>query len=140
MRVRLVLAVALLSLPLYAGSASAQVITCYPPPQAPDMCNTRPFYYPTCYGMVYGPNYYLRPPFPPFQGMIGPVGAYGVQGMFPGCPPQMLPQPGIAAFPSHLYARSPRDYFMYDTDPRSSPYRYGNVSTAGRGTNPAIPE
>ncbi len=44
-------------------------------------------------GVVYGPNYCLRPPELPY----GPV--------------QM--SPAIQAFPSHPYARGPRDFFMW---------------------------
>ena len=43
-------------------------------------------------GVVYGPNYCLRPPELPF----GPVFT-----------------PPMTAFPSHPYARSPRDFFMW---------------------------
>lgn len=57
--------------------------------------------------MVYGPNYNLRPPFPPFNGMLPP-------------PPWAQPPAAAGAlvpeFPSHPYARSPRDYFMYPQD------------------------
>jgi hypothetical protein len=39
----------------------------------------------------------------------------------------------VAAFPAHLYARGPRDFFMIDTDPRSSPYTYGLTSYTTNG-------
>lgn len=77
-------------------------------PTAPDTYG--PYYYATYpQGGVYGPNYNLRPWFPPFNGMIlppqcpqGPGGA-GAGG--PGSPP---------GFPNHPFARSPRDFFMID--------------------------
>jgi hypothetical protein len=44
--------------------------------------------------------------------------------------------PGSLGFPSHLYARSPRDYFMIDVDPANSPYTYGAGSPLyGNGGN-----
>jgi hypothetical protein len=46
-------------------------------------------------------------------------------------------QLGIAAFPSHLYARGPRDFYMVETDPRSSPYTYG--LTGFPSTTPPAP-
>lgn len=61
-------------------------------PSAPDACN--PGFYATNHcGAVYGPNYNLRPPFPPYNGER----------------PCLKPQ-----FGTHLYARSPRDFFMVD--------------------------
>ena len=105
---------------------------CYP--AAPDACG--PGYYNAgpC-GMVYGPNHYVYPCFPPWQGAVfgpklcmGPNGApyvMGPQGPAPVSalpamiqgPPQLPPPP---RFVNHPFARSPRDYFMiYDggTDP-----------------------
>src|SRR5438105_6595855 len=82
-----------------AGTAAAQYPAPYPYPRptAPDAC-AGGFYCSNPYGMTYGPNYYLRPAFPPFT----PLG--------PGLPQQMCkPQIG---FPTHPYARSPRDFFM----------------------------
>ena len=88
---------ALLAVALSASSASAQY-PCLAPPQAPDACG--PGYYCTnACGMRYGPGYCLYPPFPPFQGMV------------PGPPPKGAP--GSPMFPTHPYARSPRDFFMY---------------------------
>jgi hypothetical protein len=83
------------------------------------MCNPG-FYFRDCCGNVYGPNYNVMPPFPPFQGMLlGPGGLGGAGG--PG-------GPGSLGFPTHRFARSPRDYFMIDVDPRVSPYTYGATS------------
>jgi hypothetical protein len=85
-----------------AASVHAQV-PCYAPiPQAPSAC------YPTtynlnCCGLVY-PLYCPYPPFPPFQGMVpGPPQPCGNGGGGLGSP----------VFPSHPYARSPRDFYMY---------------------------
>ncbi len=63
-------------------------------PQAPDMCG--PGYYNAnrC-GQVYGPNYCVYPPFPPYSGMGPNMNMGGAQ------------------FPVHPFARSPRDFFMY---------------------------
>jgi hypothetical protein len=106
----------LLGMGLIASSAAAQV-PYIPPPHAPDMCNGG-FYTTNCCGTVYGPNYCVQPPFPPFQGMLlGPKG----------CAAAGLPV-GSLGFPSHLYARSPRDFYMYDLDPLYSPYNYGGGS------------
>jgi hypothetical protein len=62
-------------------------------PQAPDLCGYGSYCSHPC-GMVYGPNYCVYPSFPPFQGM--------------------LPPPQAPSAPTHPYARSPRDYFMYE--------------------------
>jgi hypothetical protein len=108
---------ALLGMALVASSAAAQVPS-IPPPPAPDMCNGG-FYSQNYSGTVYGPNYYVQPGFPPFQGMLlGPRGAAAAG----------LPVGGSLGFPSHVYARSPRDYYMYDLDPLYSPYNYGGGS------------
>lgn len=97
-----------------AASASAQYppspyTPCMPRPTAPDACgpgtyNTGP------YGMVYGPNYNVHPPFPPFNGMLPTPPWY--------TPPAAGPNPGalVPEFPSHPYCRSPRDFFMYPQD------------------------
>jgi hypothetical protein len=92
--------------------------------------------------MVYGPNYCLRPCCPPFNGLL-PAPAlvapgfpqanpgYGMpphapgQGGHPGQPPYGFGAnpagypPGQGPinsplFPTHPYARSPRDFFMID--------------------------
>jgi hypothetical protein len=63
-------------------------------PQAPDACGYG-FYCTNRCGQVYGPNYYVRPPWQPVGGI----------------------QPSINnqnRFPSHPFARSPRDFFMVD--------------------------
>ncbi len=97
---------------LAVGAASAQY---YPGsrPQAPDACG--PGYYATSEQCgTYGPNYDVYPSFPPVGGV----------------PPYSVPTPGhswwlgslfhhdhqrgFATFPTHPFARSPRDYFMLD--------------------------
>ena len=86
----------------------------YCPRYAPDACG--PGYYMTnpC-GATYGPCYNLRPPFPPVGG-LPPVVQQGSAGGGGGGAAAMGPQgpSGIAAFPSHPFARGPRDYFMED--------------------------
>jgi hypothetical protein len=75
------------------------------------MC--RPGHYgPNYYGLYYGPNYCVYPPFPPYNGMLpGPSNQAGAGGAGLGCGP--LPGAnGPVTFPTHPYARSPRDYFM----------------------------
>jgi hypothetical protein len=111
------------------------------------------------YGVIYGPNHCVRPCFPPYQGVIpGPkwqdlgqyatnpaayqgamqqyqqAGGFGGKGDGgPGGPGG----PGFGGFTRHLWARSPRDFFMYDTDPAASPYNYGYAgSTAPYNTAP----
>jgi hypothetical protein len=69
----------------------------YPLLPAPDACG--PGFYSTCpYGSTYGPNYCLRPSFPPVNGVPPPP--WGVSAP-------------MAGFPTHPYARGPRDYFMW---------------------------
>jgi hypothetical protein len=114
----LVLVLGVTGLALAAAPASAQC--CYiAPPRAPDMLNPG-YWYTNCFGVTYWPNHCVYPPFPPFQGMLlGP-------GKGAGPTPREIQ--ALAGFPRHLYARSPRDYFMYDTDPRAAPYSYGSVT------------
>jgi hypothetical protein len=69
--------------------------------QAPDAC--RPGFICQNYcGAPYGPNWNVRPPFPPFNGILPPPNWNGGG--------QNLPP----VFPTHPYARGPRDYFMYE--------------------------
>ena len=102
-------------------------------PSAPDACGPG-YYNANCCGAVYGPNYCVYPCFPPFQGMVfgpknqgapgapcppGVPGMPGVPGV-PGAPgyPAAAPNPFVSpppGFPTHPFARSPRDFFMvYD--------------------------
>src|SRR4051794_22710621 len=88
----------ILALTLAVSPSSAQQQYCPPRPiyipQAPSACGPGYYYYNDC-GLLYGPNYCLRPPFEPFQGMLkGPQGQPGqpgkpglkVQGGYPGAP------------------------------------------------------
>jgi hypothetical protein len=99
---------AVLAAALAAPAASAQ---CYVPyiPKAPDMCGPG-MYGPNWAGLLYGPNYCVYPPFPPYQGeLLGPCGGG------PGGPGGPCGPGGPVTFPSHPFARGPRDYFMYYT-------------------------
>jgi len=96
MKATLLSCTALLLLGAAASVAEANpYYPCPTIPRAPDACG--PGYYVTnpC-GMVYGPNYNIYPPFPPFNGLLPPLNK----------------QP--RSFSTHPYARSPRDYFMID--------------------------
>ena len=100
------------SLPWFAALLVSGIYTCvaaadypmyYPPsvvhpprPPVPDMCNPG-FYSTNCCGAVYRPNYYVRPPFPPYNGER-----------------PCLKGPGGPTYLTHPYARGPRDYFMLD--------------------------
>jgi hypothetical protein len=89
----------------------------YPPypMRAPDACGPG-FYAPNNYGMWYGPNYWLQPGFGPYSGParspsgFPPFGGAGGPGA--GGPGGLVTTP---AFPTHPFARSPRDYFMMDS-------------------------
>ena len=113
---------------LCAGLAGSFAHAQYNPPippqcvPAPDACG--PGFYTFCPDGTYlGPNYYLRPPWEPFNGMrptkpggppmAGIPGQYGMPGG-PKLPPLGGPaQLPMVVFPTHPYARSPRDFFMY---------------------------
>ena len=84
---------------LVAGASLAQADPYYYPyiRQAPDACG--PGNYCTNYcGCPYGPNYWVRPPWEPFNGFR----------------PNLLNQQNGngAVFAVHPFARSPRDFFM----------------------------
>lgn len=94
---------ALLALAVFAPASPAQYYGrpynpyYYPPiPRAPDICNPNCSYNP-CAGM-FGPNLNVYPPFQPFNGAVFPPSNGG------GGATQL--------FPTHPFARSPRDYFM----------------------------
>ena len=84
-----------------SGSARADhpyFFGCGNRPHAPDALG--PGY--TCYnycGAPYGPNYCVRPPWPPFQGMLPLPDGNG----------------GGGQFMTHPFARGPRDFFMLDS-------------------------
>jgi len=85
---------------LSASAASAQC--CYAPvPQAPNACGPAGYCYNWC-GTAF-PSHCVYPPFAPFQGFIA-----GPPNCGNGAGPQNSPM-----FPTHPYARSPRDYFMF---------------------------
>ena len=109
MRASLTFAGVLLVAAFAAPAAHAQ---CYVPyiPKAPDACG--PGNFGTNYnGLYYGPNYCVFPPFPPYNGMLpGPCApAAGAPGVGYGSLPGVN---GPVTFPTHPYARGPRDYFM----------------------------
>jgi hypothetical protein len=102
---------------LLAGAAVASASAAPPPgrPQAPDACGPGR-YAANCCGQWYGPNYCLRPCYPPFNGLLpapprptcnGNGNGNGNGGDGPGFG-------GIPVFPTHPFARSPRDFFMLD--------------------------
>ncbi len=101
MRLLLISLAALAAAAVFVSPASA-IAPNYPCPEciryaapAPDACG--PGWYNTnCCGAVYGPNYCVVPPFMPWNGALP------------------TPQRGGPAYPSHPYARSPRDYFMLE--------------------------
>jgi hypothetical protein len=84
-----------------ASAVSAQP-NYYPAPTprvAPDACG-HGFYVVGPGGMAYGPNYYLWPASEPFNG-FRPTAPGGLGGNGP-------------RYPTHPYARGPRDFFMLD--------------------------
>jgi hypothetical protein len=90
-------------------AANAQPCPYGYPYVAPDACGPGTYCQGRC-GMTYGPNYCVRPPFEPFNGFVPPVchqGRGAGAGAYQGPPPSPV-------FPTHPYARSPRDYFMID--------------------------
>jgi hypothetical protein len=194
MRRLMSLAIVMVGLHLSLSSAQGQCVM--QPRRAPDMMG-QGFYNTAALGVVYGPNYYLRPPFAPFQGMVFPpawpayqltpwccpypayahgwLGGFWNKSGYPNMPKdhcfsqgyrgpaqggsghcgsghcgsghcgQNAPQLGeavgpakpygITGIPHHLFYRSPRDFFMVDTDPRTSPYNYGMVRPNSNGPN-----
>ncbi|HXG10627.1 MAG TPA: hypothetical protein VNK04_12770 [Gemmataceae bacterium] len=91
---------ALALLAVGAGMTQANPYYFPVPRVAPDACGPGWYNSHPC-GMIYGPNYWLTPAGLPFNGLL-PAPPYGGG-------------QASAAFPTHPYARSPRDYFMiYD--------------------------
>ncbi len=85
---------------LAASSARAQCPYYYGcRPHAPDACGPCFFSTNAC-GQLYGPNYNIRPPFPPYSGI-------------PPFSPEFCNQQ-IPGFPVHPFVRSPRDFFMIE--------------------------
>ena len=99
-----------------------------PIPQNPDACGPG-FYVVNGCGAWYGPNYWIKPLYPPFNGILpGPQGKY-LQAAQAGVPPwvyaappnaqMQMPQPApptTGTYPTHPYVRSPRDFFMWSDD------------------------
>lgn len=90
-----------LAWPVHADNAFFPYYACAP--QAPDACHPG-FYAVNHCGAAYGPNYCLRPCYPPFNGFRPPLP--------PSCQQQQQGRP--LGFPTHPFARSPRDFFMLD--------------------------
>ena len=90
---------ALLVVAATAGLAEAYYPYYFPQaPQAPDACGPG-FYNVNAWGAQYGPNYWLQPPYPPFNGAR---------------PNLQKSSQASPTFGTHPYARSPRDYFMLE--------------------------
>jgi hypothetical protein len=132
----------LLATPLVSAYTWGSPIYCRPYYPAPDACGPG-WYVVNPWGMVYGPNYYVYPPFPPVGG-CSPANYYTARAQAqapagypilpgrPGQPPQPLPvfNPQTAkiefptppppppqaktVYPTHPFVRSPRDYFMWN--------------------------
>ena len=121
-----------------AGTAQAQ---CYyiAPPRAPDMQNQPGYYLYNCQGYLYGPYYCVRPPFQPFQGMLPgpqqmPGRDFSQPAMYGGAMANSNANAnggpgGVPGLWMHPAVRSPRDFYMVDTDPARADYRFG----VGRG-------
>jgi hypothetical protein len=106
MRVTIPWLAAVLCLGVGTGLAAAQYPYPYPYPYPVPMVRQAPntfgpgYYATNQYGGVYGPNYCLQPPFLPFNGVRPNL--------------QRQQQQGPPAFPTHPFARSPRDFFMLE--------------------------
>jgi hypothetical protein len=85
---------AALAAPLFSAEPYYSPVFHIPLRVAPDACGPG-FYTVGPYGMVYGPNYWLRPAAEPFNGMLPPASNYG---------PHISTNPNV---------RSPRDFFMW---------------------------
>jgi hypothetical protein len=102
-----------------------------PFPMAPDACGPGYYVVGPC-GMVYGPNYWLQPPCPPFNGMLPGRTGQALQQAQHGIPPWAPPPAGMpnladfqqpppphaptGIYPTHPYIRGPRDFFMWSED------------------------
>lgn len=125
--------------PLLLAQTWASPVYCRPYLTAPDALGPG-FYVVNPYGMVYGPNHYVYPPFWPVgtcspatcaRAVAAPQGPPGTSPMLPTPAmnqPQMpafnaqtgkieFPNPGPPnrqQYPTHPFVRSPRDYFMWN--------------------------
>jgi hypothetical protein len=68
------------------------------------------------YGQYYGPNYWLMPPFAPFNGAVfaRQATANPLAGRCAGAAQGAPGAAGFPGFPTHPFARSPRDFFMME--------------------------
>ncbi len=101
----------LLAAALAASTANAQNFGPYVM-QAPDCCGPA-YYAPNWYGLYYGPNYHLNPGYGPYNGPVDQARFNRTGGFGPGGPGGFGVAPPLS-FPTHPYARSPRDFFMAD--------------------------
>jgi hypothetical protein len=85
----------------------------YGPMMAPGACG-KGLYYPNSQGGWNGPCYWLQPGFRPFNGPVPPGGVGGGPECFGGKRGGNETIPSIPIFPTHPFARSPRDYFMVE--------------------------
>ncbi len=79
----------------------------YAPRCAPTLCGSA-YFAVNPYGAVYGPNYYVRPPCPPFNGLLPLLQPYPCAATA-ASRQQARPAPAFCG----PMARSPRDFFMY---------------------------
>jgi hypothetical protein len=124
---------------LLTTAAHAQVwvtpVTKQPILPAPDMCGPG-WYYVNDYGTVLGPAYNVVPPWAPYNGYRPPLkttgpatqaAGYALPNGAPlGVAPQQQGPPVQTYFPTHPYARGPRDFFMFNEnleDIRGRDYR-----------------
>jgi hypothetical protein len=95
-------------------------------PQAPD-CYGPSYYAPNWYGLYYGPNYDLYPGYSPYNGPVG-FPSFNARGGFGGFGGAGAGGAGAApplSFPTHPFARSPRDFFMVDDESSRPPVPSG---------------
>jgi hypothetical protein len=118
---------------LAASTAQAQNFGCCGR-QAPDCCGPSS-YAPNWFGAYYGPNYNVNPGCSPYNGPVGfpsfNVIAGGRGGGGPGVAPPL-------SFPTHPYARSPRDFFMVDDESSRAPVPSGYGFSAPVASQPYV--
>jgi hypothetical protein len=110
----------LLATPFVTAQVWVSPVYCRPYQPAPDACGPG-FYSVGPGGMVYGPNYYLVPPWAPVGGCSPAAASNGRPSPMPAFNPQSgkveFPDPGPQAkqqYPTHPFVRSPRDFFMWN--------------------------
>jgi hypothetical protein len=104
------------------------------------MLNQPGYYLYNCQGYLFGPYHVVRPPHLPFQGMLpAPAMMQAMPGAAAaaanGCPYPYNGLPaggagaghpgGVPGLWFHPAVRSPRDFFMIETDPSRQDFRYG---------------